>query len=511
MPSPKKRTSQFAAGRAKQHILSRFNPINGLTPRRLSSYLDAFDHGYLRSAAETWEKIIERDDQVITCATKRLRAPARLKWEILPVDDSSEAQRHKEILEEFYNNITVTNVLAEDDQGGMRLLIEQMLSAVPMRFAVHEIVWQPTPGGLSAEFRFVPLQFFEHHTGRLRFLPTELAIDGEELEEGGWLVTTGAGLMRATCVAYMFKSMPLKAWVSYCEKFGIPGLHGKTSATKGTPEWEAMADALAGFGEDLALITNQDASITPIDVGTASTQPHPPLVERMDRAISRIWLGGDLATMSGDQGDVGSMAQTDDLAKLEEDDAALVSDKLQRYVDRFVIKYRTGVGKPLAYFRLSPTAKIDTTREIEVDRFLIESGAPVAKKDLLERYSRSEPDKKEELATAPAAAPATFGGPRPFGNEGRVDAKFEIFRAQALRTLTAAEYEARRPIIDRISEILGIEDEASQDAAFLKLQNDFPALLKQIGADPQLATAWENIFAAALVSGAAEAATAPTV
>lgn len=509
MPTPKKRKSAFGAGRAKQHILSRFNPIAGLTPRRLSSYLDAFDHGYLRNAAETWEKIAERDDQVITCSSKRLRPPTRLSWEILPADDSPEAGRHKEILEEFYNNLQTTHVLDEDERGGMRLLIEQMLSAIGNRWAAHEIVWQPRSDGLTAEFRFVPLQFFEHRTGRLRFLPSDLALDGEDLEPGGWMVTTGRGLMRATSVAYMFKTMPLKAWVSYTEKFGIPGIHAKTSAVKGSPEWDALVDAVGGFGEDLALVTNQDASIAPIETGSASNQPHPALVERMDRAISRIWLGGDLATMSAGQGSVGSLPQTEDLAKLEEDDAALVSDTLQQYVDRWVIKYRTGLDKPLAYFRLLPTRKLDTEREIKIDTFLIGSGVGVGKNDLRERYGRAEPDAKDEIATAPAAAPASpffGGGTRGFANERPPDARFEIFRAQSLRRLSRAQAEALRPLTDRLSEILGIEDEVSQDAALLKLQNDMPAILKSTALDRDLVAAWEDIFSAALVSGATEAA-----
>jgi hypothetical protein len=505
MPTPRKRTPQFAAGRARQHILSRFNPIRGLTPSRLSSYLEAFDAGYLRNAAETWSKIAERDDQVITCATKRLRAPTRLRWEILPADDSAEAARHKIVLEEFYNNITATHVLDEDERGGVRLLIQQMLSAVGMRYAVHEIVWRPGGGTLGAEFRFVPLQFFEHRTGRLRFLPTELALDGIDLDPAGWMVTTGAGLMRATSIAYMFKAMPLKAWVNFTEKFGIPGLHGTTPAPKGSPEWEALADALEGFGESLALVTNEGATINPIELKSVGSHPHPALVDRMDRAISRIWLGGDLATMSQTQGAVGSQPQTDDLSKLEEDDAHLVSETLQQYVDRWVIRFRTGAEKPLAYFQLQPTRKLDTERELKVDTFLIGAGVPVAKKDLMERYGRSEPDDTEPLATAPTVPGLP---PRPFGNQRPPDARFEIFRAQALRQLSRAQSEALRPLTDRLAEIVDIEDEAAQDAALLKLQNDLPHLLRGMASDPELLAVWEQIFATALVSGAVEAAEA---
>jgi phage gp29-like protein len=409
---PKKLGSRFAAGRARQHILSRFNPIRGLTPARLSSYLDAFDQGYLRNAAEAWAKIAERDEQVVACSTKRVRAPSRLRWEILPINDSAEAARHKQILEDFYNNITVTHVLDEDERGGVRLLIQQMLSSVGMRYAVHEIVWRPRAGGLQAEFRHVPLQFFEHHTGRLRFLESDLTLEGIDLAPGGWMVTTGAGLMQATSIAYMFKAMPLKAWVTFTEKFGIPGLHATTSAPKDSPDWCALVDAVAGFGEDLALVTNDGTKITPIEVNGANAIPHEGLVDRMDRAISRIWLGGDLATMSQKQGAVGARPQVEDLSKLEADDAHLVSETLQQYVDRWVIKYRTGLDRPLAYFSLMPRPTGATDIELKVDEFLLGAGVPIGRKDLLERYGRAEPDPGEELALAPAVSGSTLSNSR---------------------------------------------------------------------------------------------------
>ena len=55
---------------------------------------------------------------------------------------------------------------------------------------------------LTATFRFCPLWWFEGTIGRLRFLPTEFAIYGVDMEPGGWLVTVGDGLMEACSVAY---------------------------------------------------------------------------------------------------------------------------------------------------------------------------------------------------------------------------------------------------------------------------------------------------------------------
>lgn len=501
--------SKVGAQRAQLFKATSFNPIRGLTPNKLSGYLDAFDRGFLREAALVWQKIMERDDQVKTCHPKRSRNVTALDWEILSIDDSPEAKKHKEALEAFYNNLTACNGLNENERGGLRLLIKLMMTAVGMRYACFEIVWAPdAPGGLTAEFKFLPLQFFENTTGRLRFLKSDFDPYGVPLDdffgEYGWMIASGEGLMEASSVAYMFKNLPLKAWLTYCEKFGIPGLHGKTSAAKDSPEWDALVSAIGAFGEDLGIVTNDGASITPIELKAGASQPHPPLVERMDRAISRLWLGGDLATMSASGSAVGSNPQSDDLQKLQEDDAAMITDSLQHYVDRAVISMLFGVEKPMAYFKLKPPAKINVDREIKIDQFLIGAGAPIGRKDLLERYGRAEPDSGDQLATVPATVSSPFSASNEIRRRASNVAAADVtFRAQSLKELSEAQAKSLRPLVDRLNAILTLPDD-KVDAALQQLQSDLPRINREVLKDAQTQLAFEKILGAAVASGMAE-------
>ncbi|MBI5770825.1 MAG: DUF935 family protein [Verrucomicrobia bacterium] len=512
---------KVGAERARMFRLTYASPIRGITPARLVAVLDAWERGQLREAALLWQKILDRDDQARPCDAKRRRAVTGLEWEILPVDDSPEAAEHKAALEACYNNLTALNALNEHERGGVRLLFRQMMSAVGLRYAAHEIVWQPAaPGGLTAEFRFIPLQFFENTTGRLRYLTTDAELSGAELDEffgeGAWMVTAGEGLMEATSVAWMFKTPNgLKAWVNFCEKYGIPGLHGKTNAAQDSAEWDAMKDALSGFGEDLAILTNDGASITPIEIKNAGTSPHKDLVDRMDRAISRIWLGGDLATMSAGSQAVGSQAQTPELENLLRDDAAMITDALQHFVDRRVIEYRFGPGiAPKAYFKLLPPAEVNVDRELKTDEFLLRSGVEIAKSDLRARYGRAEPKAGEDLATVPAAPGGTGLPTREAAlneNAFRLDelarlGREKVFRAESLAQLSAAQRSALAPLVDRLREIEGMEDGDQQDAALAKLQRDLPQLYRAVLRDPAVAQAFEEILGTALIDGAASAA-----
>lgn len=505
--------SKVGAERARLFKQTVFNPIKGLTPAKLATALDAWDRGYIRDAALIWQKIMERDDQVKTCHPKRTRNVTGLDWDILTVDDSPAAAEHQAALKHFYNNLSAVNALEMNERGGLRLLLKHMMTAVGMRYACHEIVWNPgAPGGLTAEFRFLPLHFFENTTGSLRFLKSDFELTGVELDEffgpGSWMVTTGEGLMQASSVAYMFKSMPLKAWVTYCEKFGIPGLHAKTSASQDSAEWTALVDAVQAFGEDLAIVTNEGASIETLELKSSGNQPHPALVERMDRALSRLWMGGDLATMSatGPSG-TGSNAQTDDLEQLKADDAAMVTDTFQHYVDRQVIAQRYGPEvPPLAYFKLKLPARVDLTRELSIDDKLIAWGVPVGQADLRERYGRSEPAANDDLAKAPSvAAPAPFGQFRTVNERRRAINVASPFDTAALKELSQAQAATLRPLVARIEAILALPDDKI-DGAIEALQRDLPRINREVLKDAQVQLAFEKILSAAFVSGATEAA-----
>src|SRR5713101_1381259 len=248
-----KTESEVTADVVQLALRSRFNPLRSLTPQLLATYIDNFFLGFIAYAAIAWEWIERRDDVLRGVSAKRKKDVSRLDWQIKVVDgfaDDPEAEAHKEALEEFYNNVSAVNALDQNERGGFSLLVRQMMDAVGKYYAVHEIVWRPGDI-LTAEFRFVPLWFFENRTGNVRFLKIPLGgAEGEDLEQGGWMITKGDGLMEACSVAYMFKNLPLKDWLAYSDKFGTPGILGQTDAGKGSEAGDAMRDAVQNFGQN---------------------------------------------------------------------------------------------------------------------------------------------------------------------------------------------------------------------------------------------------------------------
>ena len=383
---------------------ARFNPLRNLTPERLSQQLDDFRAGRYASVAQTLAMIEERDPILKPCAAKRKKEVARYGWEVLTVEDKgteAEAERHKEVLEYFYNNLTATNVVDLDETGGMRLLTRQMMDAIGVKYAVHEVVWKPQPDGqISAELRYVPLWFFEHEGSRLGFLREYGQITGEPLEPGEWMVTVGDTLMVSSAICYMFKHLPMQDWLAYCEKFGIPGVKGKTAAAQGSAEWDAMEEAVASFANEFAAVMSLTDDIETIERKGGGDLPFPGLVETCDRYIATLWRGADLGTISKGQG-LGASLQGEESDLLLDDDIELISETLQTKLSRFVIEYTFGAGvEPLAYIQLRKPQKDNTDKDLKVDQTLHSMGFPISKQDLSERYQRPLPDKDEDALGA---------------------------------------------------------------------------------------------------------------
>jgi hypothetical protein len=427
------------------------NPIRGLTLERLNRQLESFEAGYLADFARTADAMENRDDLLKNVITKRKKAITRHGWEILLANDSPEAREQSAALEYFYRHLTCSHAVRQDETGGFPLLIYQMMDATAKGYAVHEILWQPLVIGrtaapavhagasparnsrassvpsvaslssvikespaaprhdphrslLTAHLKFVPLWYFEATTGRLRYLATPDAREGEPMQSGDWLVTTGDALMTACARAFLFKNQPLQAWLDYALNFGIPGLRATTDATRNTPDWDAMEDTLHAFTRDLSVVTNNSENIDVIDLKGRGDAPFDALIERMDRLMAALWRGADLSTLSRSQG-YGASLQDQEARLLEEDDARGISDQLNATLDRWVINHLFGANQPLlARIKILVTPRDATAQDLQIDEFLIRHGARLSIEDALERYGRAAANPGQPALELPDAA-----------------------------------------------------------------------------------------------------------
>ncbi|MFA5264506.1 MAG: DUF935 family protein [Opitutaceae bacterium] len=467
-PLPVKQESSLGVERIAQQIQSRFNPIRNLDPARLSQLLDNFQRGDLSEIAHLWDAIERRDFQCQAVIPKRKRATALLNYEILVEDDSPEAAAQKEALEYFYDNIDATDALDQDQHGGFTLLVEQMMDAVGKKYAVHEILWQPqrvdNQDRLTAQLVRTPLWFFEHRTGRLRFLKSDYDFDGVSLEEGGWLVTVSSSpLMEATSVAYVYKNLSLKDWLIFSERFGMPLPHGKTSAEQGTKQWTDFVDAIRNINIDWSLVSGEQTSIQFHDMSASGDRPQKPLVEYMDRGIAILWRGGDLSTISADT--TGATQQTEERENIEAADALMINETLWNGIDKLVRRALFGPDAPaLAYVAIQPKLRTDSEREMKIWDFGVQHGVPLSKADFRKRFGlpspklddNGNPDPDDPILEKTAAA-APFGA-QGFGSSNERRAALDLLDAATLAEMddlrSAVASNSKPPSGNRIAKAL---------------------------------------------------------
>ncbi len=451
----------------------RFNPLRSLTPERLAAALDSAAAGWLRDAAMIYESIEQREAIVRSVMTKRRSAVARRDWQIIvPDEDAPNAEAHKATLEYFYSNLTCTDATDLNVRTGMSGLLRQMMDSVIQRYAVHEIVWQPTPEGLTAELRRVPLYFFENRTGRLRFIGPENRADGAELEDGGWMITVHDGLGEALSICYMFKRLGVQDWVAFSEKFSIPGVMGRTSAKKDSDEGRAMAASVMAYASEwVGLVYGDDGSvkdpISVIQTPSGGSLPQKELVEYMDRMIATLVRGGDLSTISNNDA-VGGNAQDDETDSLLEDDCQLVTETLNTQLDRMVIRMVHGDEKPAAYISIRPPDNEDLEMQLRIDAGLAALGVKQDAEDLAERYGREIAEENTETLKADMLKEeAAANEPEPI--------KLSDLEADPILAALSADLQ---PLGRALEAAMEAGDMAAMKAALKKISKDMPDFLE---------------------------------
>lgn len=508
---------------------TRFNPIRQLEPTRLSSILDDFEAGNVREATLLWEAMCQRDEILMSVKPKRELAMAKLGWEVIALDDSPEALAHKAALEFFWNNVTATSVYDRNVRGGFSRFVRQLMEAVSYRYSAHHIVWEPSERmvegegissfpGLTATFEHVPLYFFENRDGILRYLADGVSgIQGQELAEGEWLVTVGDGLMVACSICYMFKRMSVQDWVAFNEKFGLPGVHVETNAGFGTAEWDAVRESAAKFMNDWACVTSQGTKYNLLEAKSGGQLPFPPLVERMDRMMASLYRGADLSTMSAGLGaGDGASLQGDESELIEFGDAAMLSESLNQ-IDRMVLRWHFGIDAGLAYTEVKSNPDQDVKLDLEIDKFLLESGAPIAVADALERYNRTTPADGEDLLqrSAPSVVPGSAGAPPAVQGAPPRTSEAANTQSRALNSLlsTARTQVAAAVSADLAPLKLALANTVKGDDAGFKMRLSslrafMPDLMRRIlSGELKTQAAIEQALGSALASGLTESST----
>jgi phage gp29-like protein len=411
-----KASNDFDANEAFRRNQLRYNALRALDPNVLVRHLEAFARGDICGLERVIDEFEMREDKMRIGSFKMAAAVSSKPWKVQirqGEEENPRAKLHQEHLTKFWNRVEATDAFCRNRKGGLRLLVKQMMSAQSRIYSVHDICWKVNGDGtLNATFTHVPAWCFENRTGRLRYIRNDSDTVGAEMPDGEWLVTVGEGVGVAAAVIAMAKRLSWNDWLLFSEKCGMPVILGNTNAQRDTPAWAAMSRAIRAIAPKTGLLADAGTTLSAVSMGAGGQNTYRALVDTVDRAISALYRGGDLATQSSGPDAAGVNAQAGESELMDDDGCKMVAETLRDQVEKFVIRFELGDFEPLAEIVINPPADTeDVEREMKIDNHLAGLGVKLSKKDALARYGRTEAEDEKDALTPPQTPPqGGFGG-----------------------------------------------------------------------------------------------------
>jgi len=338
----------------------------------------------LRSAgiAESTYQEMMFDPQIFSAFQKRKRKINKLKYRIEGDDE------------------TVNEIIKETiDKLDMNKLITGMLRAIPLGYAVSELIWEVVDGSWTI------IEIKNRNNKKFKFNTLgEMTYQGEEEEEiapyGKFVLHRNdfeddgnpyGTSLNARCYWYWrFKKHGWKIWGQYLEKFGDPALVMKTTETNDDKITEQgnQLDSVAG-GSNIVIGIDESVDALTVSSGNVDYNEY---TEKADKQISKIYLG---SSMLMDETTTGTYATAvehgDNLSEITFSDATSISETIRVAIIEPLVRFNLGEDKDVPYFVLYDDTGLDEEDETQTDS---EKGTGVKEED-----SSKKTDPKKEKKT----------------------------------------------------------------------------------------------------------------
>ncbi len=386
-------------------------PSNGLTPQRLTGILKEADQGNLTRLAELFQEVATKDPDLFAVLNARKRAVTKLDYDVIAASDDS-----KDVEIKDYISAQIENIKGFNDALG------DLLDAVPRGLSVSQIIWAINDEGnvvverlehcVQKNFRYGRASDPKASLNEIRRITDENLVDGLELEPNKWIVhevkatsgyATQVQLMRTVLWMYLFKNFGWKAFVVYCEVFGLPLRLGKyPSGTVDEKALNELRTAVRSLGTDAAGIFPDNMVIEIIESaksgGTQSV--HEKLIELAIKSYSKAILG-HTGTSESTPGKLGSEDAAKDVKlDLVSADAEALSFTLSDQLIRPWVIFQFGPQEKYPYFRFAITEPEDLEKSIRVLETAQRMGKPIPADWFGKKFGIPDAGEDEEVLEA---------------------------------------------------------------------------------------------------------------
>ncbi len=379
------------------------DPSTGLTPGRLAQLLRAAEQNLPADYLALAERMEEKELQYLTVLGTRKRQVSQLEITVTPADDSAEALRDQELIQEFVER----NVL----QGELF----DMLDAVGKGFSVLEIDWdmserQWRPNSLDwVDQRWITFDTPDRKTPRLigdggqgeDLIPYKFVYHVSKCKSG---LPIRGGLARPVAWAYLFKNFDIKGWVEFAEIYGQPLRVGKYGPQASEDEKRTLLRAVANIGRDAAAIIPQSMLMEFVEAGggggTKGADLYEKLANYLDRSISKAVLGQTATTDAIAGGHAVGKEHNDVRGDIERADANELEATLMRDIVIPMVTLNHGARINYPRIHIGRAEETDISSLSEALSKLVPIGLRVSASEILGKLGLQEPEDEDDVLGA---------------------------------------------------------------------------------------------------------------
>jgi len=453
-------------------------PSRGLTPSRLATIFYAADAGDLRSQAELFEEMEEKDPHLMSVMGTRRLAVLGLENQVKDASDAPEDKKIGEAVREWL------------EQMKLKALFTHLLGAVGHGYAAAEFKWATDknqwviagfnlihPKNITFMNSLTPLVITEDNTAGVEPQPFQL-IYHRHLARSGH--DTRNGVLRVCGWMYLFKNYALKDWAAFNEIFGMPLRLGKYEPSASPADREALRQAIINLGTDAAGIISKSTEIEFVEATSrlsGTTNPYQVFASFCNREMSKAVLGQTLTTDT--EGSTGTYSAGKVQAEVRDDlleaDAEALAETIREQVIRPLVGFNFGWDKPIPGFSLQMPDSPDLKLDSEVCKNLDEMGVPIPLSHIYDHFGIPEPQGDEPTtASIKPAQPQQPPGPSGPDDENPgghpANEKGEKGKGKKGEKGDAAAMKAILPLREGELELI------PQDAQVIKTQQELEAL-----------------------------------
>lgn len=380
------------------------HPAQGLTPGRLGSLLRESEQGDARRYLELAEEMEEKNLHYLAVLGTRKRQVAQLDVKVMPVDDSAEATRDADLVQEWLDSEPLEDELID------------VLDALGKGYSVTEIMWdfserQWMPKRLEfRDPRWFEFDYIDGRTLHMRDLdnqevplaPFKFVVHRFAAKSG---LPIRGGFARMVAWWYLFANYGVKDWVQFIETYGQPTRIGKYPPNSSPDDKDVLLRALTNLGADAAAMIPESMMIELVETkqtgGSGQSSAHGALLAYIDALISKAVLGQTLTTEAGDRG-ARSLGEVHDEVRrdIERSDAFALGQTLTRDIARPLVALNHGERDRYPQIMVGREETLDIARVSNALGILVPLGLKVSEGDVRDMLGFEAPEDDDEVLGA---------------------------------------------------------------------------------------------------------------